>query len=255
MKEILDGNRRCFAGAAKSVSMPILGTYKKHLENFGQYLLVERNFSDLTKRNYLSDLTLFLNYLADQNKDLAPAYLTPEIVRAYLAWCKEVRHNGAASRSRRTSTLKHFYRFLTEGKVIALDPIYMIRSGKRPKTIPRPIAEKDIKKLLDAPEVGKRDGLRDRAALELLYGSGLRISELCGLDFNSFDLKNENGPCAYIIGKGKKTRFVPLSQASIVAVADYVRLRGQGKPMEPIFLGKHGARMVPRSIQRNFFVA
>jgi len=201
--------------------------------------------------NYQSDLTLFLGYLADQGLDLEPADLTVEIVRAYLAWCRTVKHNGDASRARRTSALKHFYRYLVENKHIAADPISVLRSGKRPKTLPRPISEDGLKRLLDAPDPATDGGLRDRAAMELLYGSGLRISELCGLNFNSLDLRNENGPSARILGKGKKTRLVPLSRASLAAIAEYLQRRGNGKPKDPLFLGERGDRLIPRTLQRN----
>jgi integrase/recombinase XerC len=235
----------------KIASMPRLSAFQGHLDGFGQYLLAERNYSDATKMNYLSDLMLFLSYLADQGLDLEPAELTVEIVRGYLAWCQTVRHNGQASRARRTSALKHFYRYLVENKHIAADPISVLRSGKRPKTLPRPISEEELKRLLDAPGADTDAGLRDRAAMELLYGSGLRISELCGLNFNSLDLKNENGPSARILGKGKKTRLVPLSRASIAAIAEYLQRRGNGKPKDPIFLGERGDRLIPRTLQRN----
>jgi len=236
---------------AKIASMPRLGAFKGHLEGFGQYLLAERNFSESTKMNYLSDLMLFLNYLADEGLDLEPAELTPEIVRAYLSWCKTERHNGAASRARRTSALKHFYRYLTENKYIAADPISILRSGKIPKSLPRPLSEDELKRLLESPDPAQDSGLRDKAALEMLYGSGLRISELCGMTFGSLELKNENGPCVRVTGKGKKTRLVPLSRASIAALAEYLRKREGGKPKDPIFLGERGARLLPRILQRN----
>jgi integrase/recombinase XerC len=232
-------------------SMPKLGMFKGYLETFGQYLLAERNFSESTKMNYQSDLMLFLDYLADHGLDLEPAELSPEIVRAYLSWCKTERGNGAASRARRTSALKHFYRYLTENKYIAADPISILRSGKQPKTLPRPLSEDELKRLLDAPDPGREAGLRDRAALEFIYGSGLRISELCGMTFGGLDLLNENGPCVRITGKGKKTRLVPLSRASIAALSEYLRKRGAGKPKDPIFLGERGDRLLPRILQRN----
>jgi integrase/recombinase XerC len=235
----------------KIEAMPKLGVFKKHLESFGQYLLAERNFSESTKLNYQSDLFLFLNYLADHDLDLAPADLTPDIVRAYLAWCKEVQHHGDASRARRTSALKHFYRFLAENGVISADPISILRSGKRAKSLPKPLAEVELKRLLDAPDPSQLSGLRDRAAMELLYGSGFRISELCGLSFGSLDLQNENGPCARVTGKGKKTRLVPLSRASIASLAEYLQRRGRGKPKDPLFLGERGGPLLPRILQRN----
>jgi integrase/recombinase XerC len=235
----------------KIASLPNLSVFRKHLESFGQYLLAERNFSDATKVSYQSDLLLFLSYLADRNLDLAPSELTVEIFRGYLAWSKTTMHHGPAIRARRTSALKHFFRFLSESKLISADPMSLLRSGKRPKSIPRPIAEEELKRLLDAPDPSQEAGLRDRAALELLYGSGLRISELCGLNFNGMDLQNKNGPCVRITGKGMKTRLIPLSRASIAALAEYLQRRGRGKPKDPIFLGERGDRLVPRILQRN----
>jgi integrase/recombinase XerC len=235
----------------KISAMPKLAQFKERLESFGQYLQAERNFSDSTKQSYLSDLMLFLNYLADRGLDLEPAELSPEVVRAYLAWCQSERHNGAASRARRTAALKHFYRYLTENKYIAADPIAILRSGKQPRTLPRPLSEDELKRLLDAPDPGELAGLRDRAALEFIYGSGLRISELCSIGFGSLDLLNENGPCVRITGKGKKTRLVPLSRASLAALSEYLRKRGSGKPKDPIFLGDRGDRLLPRILQRN----
>jgi integrase/recombinase XerC len=140
---------------------------------------------------------------------------------------------------------------MVENKMIAADPISIIRVGKIPKGLPRPLSEEELKRLLDAPDIAAHSGLRDRAAMELLYGSGLRISELCGLNFASLDLQNENGPSARILGKGKKTRLVPLSRASIAALAEYLQKRGPGKPKEPLFLGDRGERLVPRILQRN----
>jgi integrase/recombinase XerC len=235
----------------KIASMPGLSVFKKHLDAFCQYLLAERNFSQGTKINYQSDLFQILKYLADQGLDLEPYSLTPSHVRAYLAYSKETQGHGPAIRARRVSALRHFYRFMTENQLIPGDPISIIRVGKIPKSIPRPLAEDEIKRLLDAPDPKDIKGIRDRAAMEFIYGSGLRISELCGINFNSMDLKNENGPCVRILGKGKKTRLVPLSRASIAALAEYLRMRGTGKPKEPIFLAERGGRIEPRILQRN----
>lgn len=232
-------------------SMPGLSVFKKHLDAFCQYLLAERNFSEGTKVNYQCDLLLLLNYFAEKGLDLDPASLTPEHIRAYLAYCKEQLGHGPAIRARRVSALKHFYRFMVENHLIQGDPISIIRVGKMPKNIPKPLSEVEMRRLLDAPDPKDIKGVRDRTAMEFLYGSGLRISELCGLSFNSLDLQNENGPCVRVIGKGKKTRLVPLSRASIAILAEYLRMRGAGKPKDPIFLAERGSRLLPRILQRN----
>jgi integrase/recombinase XerC len=231
--------------------MPGLKVFKTRMETFCQYLSAERNYSDGTKTNYQSDLLQILSYLAQQGLDLEPADLTPDHVRAYLAWSKDSQKHSAAIRARRIAALKHFYRFLVENKHIDSDPIAVVRVGKLPKTLPRPLAEAEMRRLLDAPDSATPQGLRDRAAMELIYGSGLRISELCGLNFASLDLKNENGPMLRVLGKGRKTRLVPLSRASLLAVAEYLQKRGAGEPKDPLFLGDRGGRLVPRILQLN----
>ena len=235
----------------KISGMPGLLVMKQNLDKFCQYLLAERNFSEGTKTNYQSDLLLFLNYLADHGLDLEPAALTPDHVRAYLAWCKESQGHAATSRARRVAALKHFYRFMVENKIIAADPISIVRIGKLPKGLPKPLSEDEMKRLLDAPDQSTDRGLRDRVAMEFIYGSGLRIAELCGINFGSFDLNNENGPMLRVVGKGKKTRIVPLSRASLSLLAEYLRRRGKGKPQDPVFLGDRGGRLLPRILQRN----
>jgi len=232
-------------------ALPGLLVFRRRLDSFCQYLSAERNYSDGTKVNYQSDLLQILSYLAEQGLDLEPEALTPDHVRAYLAWSKGTQKHSAAIRARRIAALKHFYRFLVENKHIDSNPIAVVRVGKLPKTLPRPLAEEEMRHLLEAPDAGTPQGLRDRAAMELIYGSGLRISELCGLNFASLDLQNENGPTLRVLGKGRKTRLVPLSRASMLAVAEYLQKRGTGKPKDPIFLGDRGGRLLPRILQLN----
>ncbi len=230
---------------------PGLARFAELLRGFGDYLLAERAYSDRTKENYLSDLCLFLDHLAALGEDLDPAGLTVERVRAYLAWCKSQGH-GDATRNRRVASLRHFYRYLVENKHLDSNPIAVLRSGKRPKSLPRPLSEDELKRLLEAPDASSEEGRRDRAALEFLYGAGLRVSELCGLNFGSLTGSPEEGPGVRVTGKGKKTRLVPVSRSAMLALSEYVRGRDPKKrgPKDPIFLGARGARMVPRVLQR-----
>ncbi len=216
--------------------------------------MAEKNYSEMTKVNYQSDLLGFLHYLADQGLDLGPEDLNRERVRAYLAWAKEKKGLAAASRARHVSALRSFYKYLMENGHLKANPISDLGRPKVPRSIPRPLAEDQMARLLEAPDAATPRGLRDRAVLEFLYGSGLRVSEVCGLTQGSLDLTNANGPMARVFGKGKKTRVVPLSQASLRALAEYLREtrdKRSKEPSQPLFLAERGGPLLPRIIQRN----
>jgi site-specific recombinase XerD len=234
-------------------SLPNLVRFESQIGGFMDYLKAERNFSARTAISYRSDLHLLLEYLASQGEDLLPEGLDTDLARAFLSWCLEERGHGESSRARHVAALRHFYAFLLDNKRIPSNPIATLRAGKVPKRLPKPLAEDEMERLLKAPDPATYAGVRDRAVMELIYGSGLRISELCGMTFGSMDLQNSNGPMLRVKGKGNKTRMVPLSQASLRALAEYLRKRNSGKkgPKDIIFLGDRGAYLEPRTVQRN----
>lgn len=230
--------------------------WQDHFNEFSSYLLAERNYSKRTMESYLEDLRLLTGYFAEKNLALEPKDFGLEEARAFLVWCREERQHADASRSRHVSAIKHFIRFLVENGHLAHNPLDGLRSGKIPKRLPRPLAEDEMKRLLAAPDSSTYAGVRDRLCLEFLYGSGLRISELCGLTFGSLDIQNANGPCVRVHGKGNKTRLVPLSQASLSALAEYLRAKDVkfGKetgPRMPLILADRGMALRPRSFQKN----
>jgi len=225
---------------------------REEARRFGEYLQTERGFSMNTVEAYGSDLGLFLGWLAERGTDLKPAELDADIVRSYLA---SEKLQTASTRARRISTLKHFIKFLVQRNVLQADPLVGLHSGKLPKRLPRPLSESEMAKLLEAPGTDSAKGLRDRALLELLYGSGLRISEACGLTFAGLDLTNAQGPHVRVRGKGAKDRTVPVSQSFLSALAEYLRQRNPGKPKpgpkDPIFLGREGHSVSPLTLQVN----
>ena len=225
--------------------------WNEYLEEFGQYLVAEKNYSERTKASYISDLAVVLEFLRERGKDISPLEMTLGLARQFLAWSREERGHSAASRARRASTLRHFYRYLVDSRLMDSNPLDGLSVGKTPRRLPRPLSEDQMKRLLDAPDMETTAGLRDRVCMELLYGSGLRISELCGLRFASMELTSEMGPQLRIDGKGGKTRMVPLSRASLQLLAEYLRLRGKGKPGVPLFLGERKGPLRPRILQRN----
>ncbi len=170
-------------------ALPGLKRFKELMAGFGDYLLAERNFSLRTKISYRSDLLQLLEYLSKTGRDCSPDDFNTETARAFLVWCREVKGHSEASRARRASAIRHFYGYLLDNGHIKTNPISNLKSGKIPKRLPRPLAETEMIRLLNAPDAGTFSGIRDRAAMEFLYGSGLRISELCSMTFGSLDLQ------------------------------------------------------------------
>jgi integrase/recombinase XerD len=231
---------------------PGLSAFTVEVDRFSDYLLTERNFSSHTAEAYSADLTLFLAWLADQGQDLTLETLDADLVRGYLASGKAW---SGSTRARRVSALKAFVRYAMKRGKLSADPLASLSTGRQPKRLPRPLSEIEMEKLLQAPDPAKPKGLRDRALLELLYGSGLRISEACGLTFAGLDLSNHQGAHIRIRGKGAKERTVPVSEAFLRALAEYLKVRlpdGQRpQPKDPLFLGLPGKAVAPLTIQVN----
>src|SRR6185503_20282648 len=182
--------------------LPNLVRFEAQVDGFMDYLKAERNFSDRTAISYRSDLHLLLEYLATQGADILPEGLDTDLARAFLSWCLAKRGHGESSRARHVAALRHFYAYLLDNKRISANPIATLKAGKVPKRLPKPLAEDEMERLLKAPDAASYSGVRDRAVMEFIYGSGLRISELCGLTFGSLDLQNSNGAMLRVKGKG-----------------------------------------------------
>ncbi len=239
--------------AAAVAARPALRAFQAEIQRFGDYLLTERNYSPKTAEAYCLDLGLFLGWAADQGLSLAPEKLDAGLVRAFLAKSKSL---SAATRARRTSGLKAFVRYMIKIGLLQADPLASVTPGKLPKRLPRPLAEAEMARLLAAPDPKTLKGLRDRALLELLYGSGLRISEACTLTFAGLDLENAQGPHVRIRGKGSKDRTVPVSKAFLAALRVYLgalkRPSGQRPgPRDPIFQGRAGKAVSGDAIEVN----
>jgi integrase/recombinase XerD len=233
-------------------ALPGLSVFWTDVERFGDYLVTERNFSANTAEAYGLDLAQFLAWVADQGRDLAPEDLNADWVRSFLA---SGRAWSPSTRARRVSAIKAFVKYLLKRGKLQADPLSSVSTGRQPKRLPRPLSENEIKRLLDAPGVVKAKGLRDRAILELLYGSGLRISEACGLTFAGLDLSNHQGAHIRVRGKGSKDRTVPVSRSFLQALSEYLRVRDpegpKAKSNDPIFLGAGRRSVAPLTIQVN----
>ncbi|HZP58160.1 MAG TPA: site-specific tyrosine recombinase/integron integrase [Dehalococcoidia bacterium] len=205
------------------------------LQRYLSVLRAERNLSAYTCRNYETDLRHLLGWLAAQDAD--PLRLGRPQFRAYLASMLEA-GTAQGSISRRVSTARSFYRWLRLEGVMADDPLANVRGPKQARRLPHVLSVEDITALIAAADGDKPADLRDRALLELMYASGLRVSEAAALDLPHVDLAQRT---VRVHGKGNKERLVVMGDPARRALERYLA-RGRGELMR-----RHGARRAPVS--------
>ncbi|MFA4853939.1 MAG: tyrosine recombinase XerC [Candidatus Omnitrophota bacterium] len=214
---------------------------EKYIEKFIRYMEIEKNYSIHTVLNYKLDLKDFNKFLAGTDLEKVD-YLA---LRKYLAVLKE-KNLSSRSVGRRLSALRSFFRFLSREGYIKTNPILMLSSPKLDKHLPSFMTEEEVKKLIEsafAKNQNDLSGLRDRAILEAFYSSGLRISEVVGLNLDDVDFI---GGVLKIRGKGKKERVVPVGEAALTAIKNYLDKRN--KQTDAIFLNKNSRRITTRGV-------
>ena len=270
---------------AKNVQLPVIA-------GFMSYLLDERHFSPYTSRCYGVDLRQYAEFLTDElnissnhqqetqafarfaeragngeaTKDdvvatLAPATITEAIlkmdvegIRKFLEHLSHQQYSPATM-ARKIATLRSFHRWLEKRSLIAINPMLMIRTPKQSKRLPKAIDVIQVEKLLSAPDHTNILGARDRAILETLYSTGIRVSELVGINRGDID---EAGATLIVRGKGRRERIVPLGTHALAALRHYGGMLDtltngsvQGPdPQAPLFINKHGGRLSTRSVRR-----
>jgi integrase/recombinase XerC len=272
------------------------------IDQFLEYLQLERHFSPFTARCYAADLRQYAEFLTGASgTDEAPerepeaeaAPEPPEVkaetvpggdpdegggetatatadateairaadaltVRAFLAHLDQYEYSRATM-ARKIATLRSFYKFLQRRGIVASNPMLMIRTPKQAKRLPRAIAAEQIEKLLNCPDDTVTLGARDRAILETLYSTGVRVSELVEMDRNHLD---EFGEALVIRGKNKRERVVPLGSHALRAIHHYLKLLDGDQRFTaviesfrngervPLFINKVGGRLSSRSVRR-----
>ena len=198
---------------------------KEHLKAFLAFLALNRNVSEHTVRAYDSDLTQFLTYIAASSGrkriDLQPDDLDYQAVRGFLGDL-HARGNSRASAARKVSAVRTFARYLRREGVLDGDPGALVGSPKREQKIPHHLGVSEMDRLLETPDTTNPLGRRDRAILELFYASGLRLSELVGLDLQDINLSTR---MVRVLGKGRKERIVPFNRSAADALKTYLRDR------------------------------
>ncbi|ABS26890.1 tyrosine recombinase XerC [Anaeromyxobacter sp. Fw109-5] len=226
-------------------------TLPPEVQRFAVYLRTERRASPHTVKAYLTDLSQYAAYLAGAGQGVVPS--SPALVRAFLA--RAAGEAGATSLGRKLSAIRTLYRFLVREGLAAGNPARSVSGPKRPMRLPQVLPEEEVAALVEAPELAAPLEQRDRAFLELLYASGLRVSELTGLDLASIDL---SGRLVRVLGKRNKERIVPFGASAGEAVRRYLDEarpilaagRDHATAEEALFLNYRGGRLSPRSVAR-----
>ncbi len=242
------------------------------VQKFVDYLRYERHFSPYTARCYGADLRQFSEFLAGDT--VGPEQEIPEglmgqveerlhaadaaTVRGFLTHLDGFGYSPATT-ARKIATLRSFYKWMLKKGFAQVNPMLLIRTPKQAKRLPKAIAVEQVEQLLAAPDNRETLGARDRAILETLYSTGVRVSELVDLNRNDLDMA---GSTMHVRGKGKKERIVPLGSHAMAAIRHYMtllepdarfaELRQQSMvdPAVPLFVNKNGGRLSSRSVRR-----
>ncbi len=225
-----------------------------HLEPFIAHLRLERRVSDYTVRNYSAAVVNFVGWLQESGKwqeDFAA--VRPLTVRSFLV--EQGRRIGRRTLHNHVSGLRAFYRYLRVQGVVEANPFTGVTLPKLEKSLPKFLSEAQMTQLLNAPimlwkagQLGEFEAFRDSLMLELLYGGGLRVSELCGLTHGDVDPAQG---VARVMGKGRKQRLCPLGPVATQCLRTFVQRFGlSGDVKDLVICHRNGTAMQPREIQR-----
>ena len=232
---------------------------QEYMSRFGDHLKYERNVSAHTLRNYMSDLEQFYDYLcpvdATGNRRLIEIRQIDHItIREYLAKLYREKRKKT-SIARKLATLRTFFKFLCREQVLEMNPARLVSSPRLEKKLPKVLSVDDVVRFIETPDTETVLGKRDRAILEMLYATGIRVAELAGINLDDIDFKNES---IRVRGKRRKERIVPFGSKAKEALQDYLGVRGdllieapedQREPMA-LFMNYQGTRITTRSVGR-----
>jgi len=219
---------------------------RKLIFDFIAYLKNERHLSPHTERSYLSDLEQFADFLGDT----APAQIDHLALRGFLAHLMD-RKVKRSSIARKLSSIRSFFKYLNRQGVLTNNPARLVITPRQEKRLPAVLTADDAQRLMEAPanRLRKDDEvvLRDRAVLETLYSTGVRASELAGI--NRDDIRRDDR-LIRVRGKGRKERIIPIGRPAMNAVDAYLDGKTKGRENPAVFTGPGGKRLTVRTVQR-----
>jgi len=247
---------------------------KQHIDKFIDYLRYERNASPNTIREYRRDVTQFMQFLTPPGEKTTPlAHVDHRVIREFVGWSYDQKLEKS-SVARKLAALRTFFKFCVREGVVKQNPARLVSTPKLPKRVPRVLTAEEMNGFLDNILSGRPAGAkhqrpaslrkkqqheakvmlkRDRAILELLYASGLRVSELVGLNLGDID---RAGQMLRVLGKGRKERIVPFGSSAQVALEAYWPVRdeilnrpGAEPEIQAVFLNPYAGRLGTRSVR------
>ncbi len=221
--------------------------YRNLITKFKTYLIAEQNVSNNTVVSYTTDLFEFFNYIFFELKIKNVQVVNRSVVRSYVTKLQNLGYKKS-SISRKINSLRTFFKFLVRKKILQTNPLIYLFSIKKEKSLPNFLTKEEIEKLFSLIEPTDFISARDRAILELLYSSGLRISELAQLTEDDIDLYEG---LVTVQGKGGKQRSVPVGSVAISCIKEYLKYKYElGIRKKELFLNKFGNRLSVRGIRK-----
>ena len=248
-------------------------------QEFLSYLKFEKHFSEHTAKCYGADLEQYSTFLigpgeegnsnagwSDQSASTATAVQTDaatklesqilsadsNVLRSYLANLAEKQYSKSTT-ARKIATLRSFYKFLVKRNYVESNPVTSIKTPKQEKKLPKFLEYEEVQRLLNTPPVNTWLGARDRAILEVLYSTGMRVSEIVSLNMDDVDFLGE---VIHVRGKGKKERISPIGSSALQSIQNYIEFRNKRMQnnsnfdAKVLFANKHGQRLSTRSVRR-----
>lgn len=214
-----------------------------HIKKYLEHIEHNRNFSAQTLRAYQNDLYQYLSFLVGEGcSDLES--VTRLLLRSFLAYLKKQNYSKTTI-ARKLVAIRSLYKFLCREGILKSNPAENIRAPKLEKNLPGFMSVKQTETLIDLPVLNTVSGIRDRAILETLYSTGMRVSELVGTDIDDIDFSNE---VVKVKGKGRKERLQPIGNHALDAIRSYLDKRDFDN--KALFLNRRGGRLTERSVAR-----
>jgi integrase/recombinase XerC len=218
----------------------------KYLLKFIDYLNYQKKYSENTTKNYTIDIVEFLDYCNKEN--ILKEKINYDNVKKYLVHLYDKKYSKSTV-SRKLSSLRSFYKYLYINNIINKNPFLFVSIPKKEKKLPKFVNYEDLSVIFSIPNINNDYGLRDRLILELLYGTGIRVSELCNIKVSDIELSNKT---IRVLGKGNKERIVCYGEYCDEILIKYLKIRDillKDKKHDYLLLNKIGGKLSVRSVQ------